>query len=44
MEETDRAGGASLMDQEESEWELFELSVKNNTQIYDIGLLLIGIN
>ena len=48
MEETDRAEGAGLMevsDQEESEWELFKLSVKINTEFYDIGLLLIlGIN
>lgn len=39
MEETDRAEGAGLMevsDQEESEWELFELSVKINTQFYDL--------
>ena len=48
MKETDRAEGAGLMkvsDQEESEWELFKLSVKINTEFYDIGLLLIlGIN
>ena len=44
MKETDRAEGAGLMkvsDQEESEWELFKLSVKINTEFYDIGLLLI---
>ena len=44
MEETDRAEGTGLMevsDQEESEWELFKLSVKINTEFYDIGLLLI---
>ena len=44
----DRDEGAGLMevsDQEESEWELFKLSVKMNTEFYDIGLLLIqGIN
>ena len=34
-----------VSDQEESEWELFKLSVKINTEFYDIGLLLIlGIN
>ena len=36
MEETDRAEGAGLMevsDQEESEWELFKLSVKINTEL-----------
>ena len=44
MKETDRAEGAGLMkvsDQEESEWELFKLSVQINTEFYDIGLLLI---
>lgn len=48
IELTDRAEGAGLMevsDQEESKWELFKLSVKINTEFYDIGLLLIqGIN
>lgn len=48
IELTDRAEEAGLMevsDQEESKWELFKLSVKINTEFYDIGLLLIqGIN
>ena len=39
MKETDRAEGAGLMkvsDQEESEWELFKLSVQINTEFYFI--------